>query len=969
MIYSDIDQILKTHNNNNFEVFLAHINNQNLNQDLKVRDKLVLILCRNHKDLYKSLIIDYLPSEFTKNIGQNLDKIRHVLKIDYGFLFYRLWHMFYVLLMIVYNKSVNYDSSLLTINDIKYIFDFWFDYNFDPNSGSNLNSNSNLKSQIKKVFETSFDHLYKVMFIDQNVYFHAYYNNLIKHFLPLPYEINRFGLVCVYRSGVDSFYKKNDIDYLEKIESIDTVQRPHYVQKKNINKIKNEIDIHIPIKYFDPYLFVTNNYLYLVAEKENEKDNSKYNLYIVRKINIIDDGVKKAKLSKLLYKRVFDGYSQNARKYYMSGLAFETVYNEWVQYSDPYLESIEINYDSIVYLAVLKKITTLDLYNVFNKIEFSTNTYKYLFHNCGLDVNVKTQEYLEELLHDPTFFSLTPFPRCSYFTDRKCIIYKIDEKLYNLLDLTQSIATINPFTKYDQLLKLHNSANKFVYYEWSKIFDVFTNTHIQKSHNENNACLTLNNTPTNQFLNERPYCDLNNKLFYTGRRRLQEILYKTRKYDASQIWIYDHHLDIYKKNNYKINTKELYNNNYHYPEKSKVKIIVANYDTLILKDLGVIGFFSTDYDQSLRTGGEILLTTPIEFIHLIKYSNKPCYFPHANIEFIDFFEKQSNGSYILNYKKDEDEGEKETKKTIDVIAVVDTILDKKEDDKKYAYVCLLMQNSPYFLGALVMGFSLINSKTKYDCILMVTPDVPNIQKKLLSEYFIIKEIDYVEIDPALVKNYDTNRFKDVFTKFQVFEFDIYDKIIMLDIDMLVLKNMDSLFELTAPAASIRNHEIKHKKHIPTELIVKDSKLIGGINAGLMLLKPSKLEYESIMTDIKNANMRSYKNPEQDYLSLYYAKNWTQIDFKYNFQFGLLNRSNKYKLADVYNIHYSSRLKPWKLVYDYDTTINWIKEVGYDMQYYTIWFEYYQKLKAEIMSEYEVDIDNVYEIPKRMTEPN
>lgn len=54
--------------------------------------------------------------------------------------------------------------------------------------------------------------------------------------------------------------------------------------------------------------------------------------------------------------------------------------------------------------------------------------------------------------------------------------------------------------------------------------------------------------------------------------------------------------------------------------------------------------------------------------------------------------------------------------------------------------------------------------------------------------------------PASVREKAEHRFKYVFDKMYAFELTQYEKVLVLDVDMLVLANLDWLFTLPAPAA-------------------------------------------------------------------------------------------------------------------------------------------------------------------------
>lgn len=267
---------------------------------------------------------------------------------------------------------------------------------------------------------------------------------------------------------------------------------------------------------------------------------------------------------------------------------------------------------------------------------------------------------------------------------------------------------------------------------------------------------------------------------------------------------------------------------------------------------------------------------------------------------------------------------------------------------KFAYVTVLYGNNIYLTGALVLGYSLLKTKTTNDRIIMVTPDVSSEYQKYLSEVFThVIKIDYVKVNTDIFEDANT-RFSNVFTKLECLSLISYDKIILLDLDMIVAQNIDHLFELKAPAACLKRFNIPYGQTIPSNMICDNNKLVGSINAGLMLLKPSLIELEAIKTDISNnQQLNKYKYPEQDYLSLRYCNKWTSITFNYNFQFGLTLRVRqcRYKINEIFVIHYSSSYKPWSdLLPNEKISDNEVRFKLKHRKYYDLWMGVYKSVK-------------------------
>ena len=288
---------------------------------------------------------------------------------------------------------------------------------------------------------------------------------------------------------------------------------------------------------------------------------------------------------------------------------------------------------------------------------------------------------------------------------------------------------------------------------------------------------------------------------------------------------------------------------------------------------------------------------------------------------------------------------------------------------KFAYVTVMYGKNIYLTGALVLGYSLMKTGTNFDRVILVTPDVSSeynpkdaiqgsarsaeYKSYLKTIYTHIIDIDYVTASAEIFLETDT-RFRDVFTKLACLNLTQYDKIILLDLDMIVTKNIDHLFKLEAPAACLKRFYVPFGKKIPANMICQGNKLVGSINAGLMLLKPDKKEWDDIKEDIMhNTQINKYKYPEQDYLSLRYCGKWISITSNYNFQFGLTHRVKKchYRAEDIYVIHYSSSYKPWNdLIENRIESLDEIEFKKQHQKYYTLWKNAYLIIKEKFEKE-------------------
>jgi len=254
-------------------------------------------------------------------------------------------------------------------------------------------------------------------------------------------------------------------------------------------------------------------------------------------------------------------------------------------------------------------------------------------------------------------------------------------------------------------------------------------------------------------------------------------------------------------------------------------------------------------------------------------------------------------------------------------------------DDRYAYATLFYGGkAEYLLGALVVGWSLASTGSSYDRLMLHTDDVPAQFLEMLSYYWILRPVQYLEGSPKMYKEYNRSRFKAVFTKLQALSCTDYSKLLMLDIDMLIRESLDDLFKLQAPAALKRasgRDQPEHGGPFHAEDLWRSLRddMCSGINAGVMLLQPDQRVYDRMVAEIKDSRHPEHigtYGPEQDYLSRFYCTfirgAWTHLHARYNYQLMLpddyVSKAHR-KLdvrRDVAVAHYSGpRVKPWKIV--------------------------------------------------------
>merc|ERR1712232_116072 len=104
---------------------------------------------------------------------------------------------------------------------------------------------------------------------------------------------------------------------------------------------------------------------------------------------------------------------------------------------------------------------------------------------------------------------------------------------------------------------------------------------------------------------------------------------------------------------------------------------------------------------------------------------------------------------------------------------------------------------------MVLGQSIKRTGSKHARVCLHTDDVAPANIALLSQLRECRLMEHVEACTeklSFQEEGQPHRFDKVFTKLRVLEQTDFEKVLMMDIDLLVTDNIDDLFELRAPAA-------------------------------------------------------------------------------------------------------------------------------------------------------------------------
>jgi glycogenin glucosyltransferase len=220
---------------------------------------------------------------------------------------------------------------------------------------------------------------------------------------------------------------------------------------------------------------------------------------------------------------------------------------------------------------------------------------------------------------------------------------------------------------------------------------------------------------------------------------------------------------------------------------------------------------------------------------------------------------------------------------------------------RHAYVTTLCGGDDYLPGVEVLGHSLAQTGSTVPRIVMVTDDVSQRAREVLrAQGWQVTDVDPIE-SPTSEAAQLYPRFARTFTKLRAFGLPDLDKLVLLDADTVVLRNIDDLFTRPGFAAA------------------PDFFLPDRFNSGVMVVEPSAGLFAALHEALRTVG--SYDGGDQGFLNEmvpdWYAR---PVEYRlpagYNmhhfvFQFLLAHDSLKERVADEVRIVHFTLQKPWQ----------------------------------------------------------
>lgn len=234
--------------------------------------------------------------------------------------------------------------------------------------------------------------------------------------------------------------------------------------------------------------------------------------------------------------------------------------------------------------------------------------------------------------------------------------------------------------------------------------------------------------------------------------------------------------------------------------------------------------------------------------------------------------------------------------------------------ENFAWTTLATRSS-YLAGVVILAYTLKKRKSAYPLIVLYTDSlsresIETLEKEAKDLNIIPRRTEALLPKANVHVNLIAERFADTWTKLRVFELFDYDKVCYLDADMIICKNMDTVFDIELPTEDwlAANHAcvcnldkdawapddwmkencaytpLEHPDALtkPTQVTPASRSTYHLLNSGTFMYYPSRNLWDK-MIDFFNSTplLSEFKFPDQDFLAEFFRNKWMSIGWQYN----------------------------------------------------------------------------------------
>ena len=223
----------------------------------------------------------------------------------------------------------------------------------------------------------------------------------------------------------------------------------------------------------------------------------------------------------------------------------------------------------------------------------------------------------------------------------------------------------------------------------------------------------------------------------------------------------------------------------------------------------------------------------------------------------------------------------------------------------------LVTNEDYALGALALVRSLRLTNPDFPLIVMATQDLPQLQE-LASEGCEIRFVDRLPLSAEFEDRHSRGKLHgrapytkgtkpifhdplDNFCKLRLWEYEEFERIVFLDADTIVVKNIEKLFGYPEFSAAPNLYETLNDMH--------------RLNSGVFVAEPSKRTFQDMLCTLDIPD-KFWKRTDQTFLESYFP-DWHGLPYVFNaLQYIYFHLPQLWRWESIRVVHYQYE-KPWE----------------------------------------------------------
>ncbi|EFJ29334.1 hypothetical protein SELMODRAFT_91619, partial [Selaginella moellendorffii] len=251
-------------------------------------------------------------------------------------------------------------------------------------------------------------------------------------------------------------------------------------------------------------------------------------------------------------------------------------------------------------------------------------------------------------------------------------------------------------------------------------------------------------------------------------------------------------------------------------------------------------------------------------------------------------------------------------------------------ESREAYATILHSAQSYVCGAISLAHSIRSTGSTRDLVLLVDESIRPDQRQGLElagwKVFTIQRIRNPKAEPSSYNEWN-------YSKFRLWQLTQYDKIIYIDADIVLLRNLDFLFDLPEITATRNDQSL--------------------FNSGVMVIEPCNCTFDFLVDNI--GSIDSYNGGDQGYLNEIFTW-WHRlpgtVNFLKHFDNNTVENRRKLQLFTaeppvLYAMHFLG-IKPWLCFRDYDC--NWNQDqlhIFASDPVHAMWWKIHDTMPAEL----------------------